>query len=93
MAELAMLPDNQLGLTGTFEAHEICELIHAENAKVLGLYTDSFYAGSPALTVNKLGRGQAYYMATRLKQDFLNVFYKEIVREAKVARVLNMEFQ
>jgi beta-galactosidase len=88
---LVMSPDNSLGLTGTFEAHEICELIHAENATVLGLYTDSFYAGRPALTVNRLGKGQAYYMATRLKDDFLSAFYKKIVSEAGVNRTLDTD--
>jgi beta-galactosidase len=88
---LAMSAGNQLGLTGTFESHEICELIHAETAEVLGHYTDSFYAGRPALTVNKLGKGRAYYMATRLKGDFLGAFYKEIVREAGLTRALNTD--
>lgn len=88
---LVMSAGNPLGLTGTFESHEICELIHAETAEVLGQYTDSFYAGRPALTVNKLGKGRAYYMATRLKDDFLGAFYKEIVREAGLTRALNTD--
>ncbi|MCR2807552.1 beta-galactosidase [Paenibacillus soyae] len=88
---LALLPDNALGLSGTFEAHEICELIHAEQAEVLGTYTDSFYAGRPALTVNKLGQGKAYYMAARHKEDFLLAFYTSIVNEAGIARALETE--
>lgn len=86
---LAMLPGNGLGLSGSFEAHEICELIHAEGAQVLGEYTDSFYAGRPALTINLLGQGKAYYMATRLKADFLHVFYEAVIGEAGVARTLD----
>lgn len=86
-----MLPNNKFGLSGTFEATDLCELIHVESAEVLGSYTDDFYAGRPALTVNQLGKGKAYYMATRCKQDFLYSFYKEIVRETKVVRVLNTE--
>ncbi|MBE1442487.1 beta-galactosidase [Paenibacillus sp. OAS669] len=88
---LALSPDNALGLTGTFEAHEICELIHVESAEVLGLYTDSFYAGRPALTVNSLGQGRAYYMAARLKADFLSAFYQRIVEEAGLPRTLNTD--
>ncbi|WP_079912442.1 beta-galactosidase [Paenibacillus sp. 32352] len=88
---LALSPDNALGLTGTFEAHEICELIHVESAEVLGLYTDSFYAGRPALTVNSLGQGRAYYMAARLKADFLSAFYQRIVEEAGLTRTLNTD--
>lgn len=86
---LSMSPDNQLGLTGTFESHEICELIHTEGAEVLGVYTDSFYAGQPALTVNRLGEGKAYHMATRLKVDFLHAFYSKLIEQAGVVRVMN----
>ncbi|MEC0226427.1 beta-galactosidase [Paenibacillus alba] len=86
---LVMLANNPLGLTGTFESHEICEIIHSEGAEVLGVYTDSFYAGMPALTVNQLGEGQAYHMATRLKPDFLQAFYKKIIEQTGVARAMD----
>ena len=79
------------GLTGVYEAHEICELAHAETAQVLGVYESDFYAGCPALTVNELGKGRAYYMATRLKSDFLDAFYSKVVDEAGVKRVLNAD--
>ncbi|MFB9326056.1 beta-galactosidase [Paenibacillus aurantiacus] len=82
---------NALGLQGEFEAGEICELIHSEGAEVLGTYTSSFYAGRPALTVNRFGQGRAYHMATRLKDDFLGSFYKRIVDEAGVARAIDVD--
>ncbi|MGO4495103.1 beta-galactosidase [Paenibacillus sp. 2RAB27] len=86
---LSMSSDNELGLTGTFESHEICELIHTEGAEVLGVYTDSFYAGKPALTVNHFGKGKAYHMATRLKADFLQAFYTKLIEQTGVARAMN----
>ncbi|MBB6634316.1 beta-galactosidase [Cohnella thailandensis] len=82
---------DELGLEGTYEAHELCELIHAESAEVLGVYTDDFYAGRPALTRNRLGRGQAYYMATRLKDDFLGAFYRKVAGTAGVRRALEAD--
>lgn len=88
---VALAEGNALGLQGEFEAGEICELIHAEGAEVLGTYTSSFYAGRPALTVNRFGQGRAYHMATRLKDDFLGAFYKRIVDEAGVARAIDTE--
>ncbi|UKS28263.1 beta-galactosidase [Paenibacillus sp. HWE-109] len=88
---LSMSPDNQLGLTGTFESHEICEMIHTEGAEVLGIYTDSFYAGQPALTVNRLGQGKAYHMATRLKADFLQAFYSKLIEQTGVVRAMNTD--
>lgn len=86
---VVLATDNPLGLAGTFESHELCELIHTESAEVLGVYTDSFYAGRPALTVNRLGKGRAYYMATRLKDDFLNAFYNLLAKEAGLERVID----
>ena len=88
---VTMSPDNPLGLTGTFEASELCELVHAETADVLAVFADDFYAGRPALTVNRLESGRAYYIAARTGQDFLDAFYKEVVREAAVARALDAE--
>lgn len=88
---VAMAEGNELGFAGSFESHEICELIHTEGAEVLGTYTDSFYAGRPALTVNRLGQGRAYHMATRLKDDFLGEFYKQIIDIAGVERVMDTE--
>ncbi|MCF2945382.1 beta-galactosidase [Paenibacillus tarimensis] len=88
---VAMEQGNALGMNGSFEVVELCELIHTEGAEVLGRYTDDFYAGRPALTVNKLGKGQAYHMAARLQDDFLGGFYQAIVKEAGLAKALDSE--
>ncbi len=73
--EVAMSDDNQLGLDETYDARIFCDLIHAEDAKVLGTYNEEFYAGRPALTVNEVGDGQVYYMAFRNDGPFLRDFY------------------
>lgn len=88
---VALSAGNALGLGGTFEARELCDLIHAEGAEVLGVYTDDFYAGRPALTVNRLGEGSAYYMAARLQGDFLGAFYARLVAEHGLKRALDAE--
>lgn len=88
---ITMLPGNKLGLTGSFEAYEICELIHMEQAEALGSYTDSFYAGRPALSVNLFGHGKAYYMAARFRDDFLHAFYQSIIDETNVSRTIEAE--
>lgn len=88
---LELAAGNRLGLTGAFASRELCELAHAETAETLGVYTDGFYAGRPALTVNKLGKGFAYYMATRLGEDFLRPFYARVIAEAGAARAIGTE--
>ncbi|RIX60409.1 beta-galactosidase [Paenibacillus nanensis] len=88
---IALSEGNALGLSGTFESHELCELIHLEGAEPLGVYTDDFYAGRPALTVNKLGAGRAYYLATRAKEPFYDAFYGAVAAELELARAVESE--
>jgi beta-galactosidase len=82
---------NQLRLTGSFEARELCSLVHAEGATVLATYGDDFYAGRPALTVNAYGDGWAYYMASRNEQRFLDAFYGQLIDALGLKRVLEVD--
>ena len=65
-----LTPDNSLGLEGDFKAIVKLELNHLAGAEVLATYGDDFYAGRPALTVNKVGMGFVYYQAARSEQPF-----------------------
>ena len=73
---------------GTYECGLLCELAHAEGASVLAEYTDDFYAGYPALTVNTFGRGQTWYIASRTGEDFLTNVYARAAAAANVPRLL-----
>jgi beta-galactosidase len=79
---------NALGLTGTYAARQLCDLIHAEGAEVLATYGSQFYAGRPAVTVNRFGKGKAYYVASRNDDRFHRDFYSALVRELKLPRAL-----
>ena len=90
----ALYPDdrNSLSWNGkSYEAFDICELIHAEKAKVLGTYSSDFYAGRPALTVNETGKGKAYFIAARTGEDFLNDFYGMLITDAGIRTALPAE--
>lgn len=63
-------PDNTLGLSGRYQARELCDVIHAETAGVLATYGADFYAGYPALTENRFGDGSAIYVASRNDEIF-----------------------
>jgi beta-galactosidase len=67
--------DVPLGLKGTYVARELCDLTHAETAQVLATYGRDFYAGRPALTVNRVGEGQAYCITSRNDERFLDDLY------------------
>lgn len=88
---IVMNDGNPLGLSGEFEARELCDLIHLEGAEALAVYGDDFYAGRPALTVNKLGKGKAYYIASRNEAAFTNQLLAALVSEAGIKRVLESE--
>ncbi|WP_438432147.1 beta-galactosidase [Gorillibacterium sp. sgz500922] len=77
-------------LAGEYEIRELCERIHLEGAEALGVYGDDFYAGMPALTVNRRGEGQAYYLAARVSDPaFYLAFYGKLIREAGIRPVLD----
>jgi beta-galactosidase len=75
----------------SYGVRDFCELIHLRGAEALGVYGADFYAGRPALTVNRYGKGRAYYIAARTEQAFLDEFYAGLVKEAGVPRALEAE--
>jgi beta-galactosidase len=84
-------PGSSLGLDGRFAVKEYCEVVHAETAEVLATYAADFYAGAPALTRNRLGKGDAFHIAARTGGDFLSAFYGKLVAEKRIAPCLETE--
>ncbi|MEK3736932.1 beta-galactosidase [Paenibacillus sp. FSL H7-0941] len=89
---IVMEAGNKLKLSGDYDAHEIAELIHLEGAEALGHYRNDFYAGRPALTVNRFGEGNAYHLATRVKEtSFYVELYAAITSKAGITRAMDSE--
>jgi len=59
------------GLKDAYECGMLCDIIHSEGAEVVAEYGEDFYKGMPALTVNKFGNGEAWYVATSPEAAFL----------------------
>ena len=72
----------------SYRVTELCELIHAEEAKVIGTYGSDFYKGRPALTVSEYGGGQAYYVAARAGVDFYSDFLRTLISALDCKRAL-----
>ncbi len=82
-------PGNPLGLTGSYEARDYCDLVHSEGAEVLATYGEDFYAGRPALTVNVHGDGRAYTICSNNDDAFLRDFYGALDADLGLKRSLD----
>jgi beta-galactosidase len=58
------------------EAVDYCEVLEPDGAQTLAVYADGWMAGTPAVTVNRYGKGRAIYQACRdtgsLKRELLS---------------------
>lgn len=75
----------------TYQVTDYCERIHANDAEVLARFESGGYDQRPALTVNNVGNGRAYYIASSNEQRFYDDFYQELANELTLSRVLNTE--
>lgn len=64
-----------------YDVENICDIIHAVSAEVLGVYKSDFYAGMPAVTVNYYKDGKAYYSAFGADSKFINDFCGMLINE------------
>lgn len=88
---IAAVDDGSAGLRGEYKAETFCDLIHAEGAQALAVYANQFYRGRPAVTVNRRGKGRAYYIASRNEARFHADFYRHLIDELGLRRALGCE--
>lgn len=60
------------GLSGSYQGRHYFDILHLEGATPLAVYAEDFYAGTPAVTVHRFGKGRAYYVASRNDPRFLD---------------------
>jgi len=80
-----------LGLDGSYKGVDTCSVIHAEGSEVLATYSDQYFAGSPALTLNRFGKGKAYYVAARTEGKFLVDLYGALISELAIERAIDTD--
>jgi beta-galactosidase len=64
------------------------DVISLKGAEALAEYNNDYFAGVPAITVNKYGKGRAYYNGTEVEEEFMDVLLKDIADESGVEPVL-----
>ncbi|MBB3108476.1 beta-galactosidase [Paenibacillus phyllosphaerae] len=80
-----VMKDTLGNLQGEYSCSILCDLIHSEGADVLAVYGEDFYQGMPALTRNRFGQGEAYYVATSPEASFLQGFLGELCEARGIA--------
>lgn len=68
----------------TYHCSLWADLIHPREAETLVSFTKGFYAGTPAVTRNRYGRGSAYYVGTRPETAYTEMLVESVCREAGV---------
>ncbi len=76
-------------LKGTYDGSILCDLIHLEGAEAIATYGEDFYKGMPAVTVNRYGEGEAWYVATSPDKAFLQGFMKNLCDKAGIRPILD----
>jgi len=75
----------------TYQAGDVCALLHAESAETLMLYDEDFYANTPALTKNSFGAGTAFYLAAKMEMDFYRDFYAGLCERLDIHNPLQVD--
>ena len=73
------------------ECNLLCDIIHLEGAESLAVYSSDFYAGSPAVTMNKFGRGTVFYEGAQGNKNALCKVLDSLVQVAGVVPVSDCE--
>ncbi|WNS41367.1 beta-galactosidase [Paenibacillus sp. MMS20-IR301] len=69
----------------SFECSQWCDILQPEEAEPVAWYGDDFFAGSPAVTVNRFGAGKVYYIGTHASEAYWLKLLGGIAAEAGLA--------
>ncbi len=71
------------------ELVDYCEVVHLQGAKAVATYSDGWYAGMPAVTVNPYGKGKAVYQACRDSGSLAEALLPGLLKEVGVVSVVD----
>ena len=74
-----------VGNLGT--AIDYAAIVRLTGAESVASYVDEFYAGTPALTCHRFGRGECWFMAARMGHGALVTFYQALTARVGVSPV------
>ena len=65
-----------------------CDVLSASTAEPVAAYAHEFYAGTPAITCNRYGKGLTWYVGTTMSDALADRFIAEVCREADIAPLM-----
>jgi beta-galactosidase len=71
----------------TFTCRQWCDILKPDTAAVIARYDSDFYAGMPAITVNRFGHGKAYYIGTVGERRLYERIAVQILGDAGIAYI------
>ena len=81
---------NHIDIAGGAVVRDYAEILRTDltdssRLEILGRYTDDFYAGRPAVTLNKYGRGRACYIGARIDDASFGRIMELLLTEAGIS--------
>ena len=73
-----------------FKCKQWCDILEIDSAEVLARYDSDFYKGSPAVTVNRYGKGTAYYVGTVGERRMYEKLAEDILGKRGVAYIADL---
>lgn len=86
-----LVPAEGSPVTGEYICRNLCQLVDVTTAETLMTYGEDFYQGTPALTVNRYGKGKAYYICADAEQGFYDELYRGLCGDAGIKGPLACE--
>jgi beta-galactosidase len=76
----------RLGAGDEFQANQFADSIHLEGAEALATFTSGIFAGQPAATSNRFGKGRAIHLGARFPLSRLRSFFSTLLDEQTIPR-------
>ena len=76
-----------------YDCYMLCDIIHAENAVPIAWYNSNFYNGTPAITVNRFGKGEVYYLGTKISLEAVDKLFDTIIGNVGIVSVIQEKIE
>ena len=68
-----------------YECSQWCDILRPEGAEPLPCCADDFFAGAPAVTMNRFGAGRVHYIGTHADESYWLKLLGDIAQDAELA--------